>query len=100
MVVPSLEYSWPDVIAGARAAADEHGARILLRGSADDGGEGDHAQIARLLHAAGVEGSAGGPGGGGPHRRPPAAVVGERPRPDDPHGARHPRRRAATASAG
>ena len=56
MVVPSLEYYWPDVVAGARGAAERLGARILLRGSAYDGGEGDRRQLARLLNAGTVDG--------------------------------------------
>lgn len=56
MVVPSLEYYWPDVVAGARAAADDLGARIVLRGSAYDGGEGDRRQISRLLQGGPVDG--------------------------------------------
>jgi DNA-binding LacI/PurR family transcriptional regulator len=56
MVVPSLEYYWPDVIAGARAAAADLGARIVLRGSAYDGGEGDRRQLSRLLHAGTIDG--------------------------------------------
>lgn len=56
MVVPSLEYYWPDVVAGARAAADDVGARITLRGSAYDGGAGDRRQISRLLTDGSVDG--------------------------------------------
>ncbi|GIG30797.1 substrate-binding domain-containing protein [Cellulomonas marina] len=96
MVVPSLEYYWPDVVAGARAAAEERGVRIVLRGSSYDGGEDDRSQISRLLHG-GVDGLLVAPTSDGPmgarlahwleslpvptvlmERRPPAATGSHR----------------------
>ena len=50
MVVPSLEYYWPDVVKGARAAAKHASASILLRGSSYDEDE-DRRQISALLRS-------------------------------------------------
>ena len=56
MVVPSLEYYWPDVIVGARSAAEDASARIVLRGSSYDGGVGDRHQLTALLRGGRVDG--------------------------------------------
>jgi DNA-binding LacI/PurR family transcriptional regulator len=48
MVVPSLDFYWPSVIAGARSAAAALGADIHLRGSRYDADE-DRRQITRLV---------------------------------------------------
>jgi DNA-binding LacI/PurR family transcriptional regulator len=55
MVVPSLDFYWPPVVAGARAAGAVLGADIQLRGSSYDPGE-DVRQISRLLEANQVQG--------------------------------------------
>jgi len=55
MVVPTLDYFWPPVIAGARTAAAVLGVDIRLRGSSYDVGE-DRRQITRLLDAEQISG--------------------------------------------
>lgn len=55
MVVPSLDYYWPPIVTGARAAAAALGVRIQLRGSSYDPGE-DRRQIGRLVDAGQVQG--------------------------------------------
>ncbi|MFF5288510.1 LacI family DNA-binding transcriptional regulator [Paractinoplanes globisporus] len=55
MVVPSLDFSWPPVVAGARAAAAALGVTIQLRGSSHDPDE-DRRQIGRLVEAGEVRG--------------------------------------------
>jgi DNA-binding LacI/PurR family transcriptional regulator len=55
MVVPSLDYYWPPVVTGARAAASALGVHIQLRGSSYDPEE-DRRQIGRLIEAQQVEG--------------------------------------------
>jgi DNA-binding LacI/PurR family transcriptional regulator len=55
MVVPSLDYYWPPVVTGARAAAAALGVNIQLRGSSYDPGE-DRRQIGRLVASGQVQG--------------------------------------------
>jgi DNA-binding LacI/PurR family transcriptional regulator len=55
MVVPTLDFFWPQVITGARTAAAMLGADLRLRGSSYDTVE-DRRQIARLLAAEPVDG--------------------------------------------
>ncbi|MBM2619709.1 DeoR/GlpR family transcriptional regulator [Actinoplanes sp. LDG1-06] len=55
MIVPSLDFFWPQVITGARTAAAMLGADLRLRGSGYDPGE-DRRQMARLLEAEKVDG--------------------------------------------
>jgi len=55
MVVPSLDFYWPPVIAGARAAAAALGVTVQLRGSSYDPDE-DRRQISRLVEAGEVRG--------------------------------------------
>jgi DNA-binding LacI/PurR family transcriptional regulator len=55
MVVPSLDFYWPPVVAGARAAAAALGVTIQLRGSSYDPDE-DRRQISRLVGAREVQG--------------------------------------------
>ena len=55
MLVPSLDYYWPDVARGAEEAARELDMRILLRGSSYDI-EDDQPQLARLIERMGVDG--------------------------------------------
>jgi DNA-binding LacI/PurR family transcriptional regulator len=55
MVVPSLDFYWPPIVAGARAAAAALGVTVQLRGSRYDPGE-DRRQISRLLDEGRVQG--------------------------------------------
>ncbi|WP_433381531.1 substrate-binding domain-containing protein [Actinoplanes sp. CA-142083] len=55
MVVPSLDFYWPPVIAGARAAAAALGVTLQLRGSSYEPDE-DRRQISRLVEAGEVRG--------------------------------------------
>ncbi|WP_327003244.1 substrate-binding domain-containing protein [Dactylosporangium sp. NBC_01737] len=55
MVVPSLDYYWPSIVTGARAAAAALGVHIQLRGSSYDLQE-DRRQIGRLIEAEQVQG--------------------------------------------
>jgi DNA-binding LacI/PurR family transcriptional regulator len=55
MVVPSLDFYWPPVVAGARAAAAALGVTVQLRGSSYDPEE-DRRQISRLVEAGEVRG--------------------------------------------
>jgi DNA-binding LacI/PurR family transcriptional regulator len=55
MVVPSLDFYWPPVVAGARAAAASLGVTVALRGSTHDPDE-DRRQITRLIEAGEVRG--------------------------------------------
>jgi DNA-binding LacI/PurR family transcriptional regulator len=55
MVVPSLDYYWPQVISGARAEADERQAKILVRGSTYDA-EDNRRQVQALLNTQNING--------------------------------------------
>lgn len=55
MLVPSLDYYWPDVARGAEEAARESDMRIVLRGSSYDT-EDDLPQLSRLVDRVGVDG--------------------------------------------
>ncbi len=55
MVVPSLDFYWPPIVAGARAAASAIGITMQLRGSSYDPDE-DRRQITRLVEAGQVQG--------------------------------------------
>ncbi|MET0415407.1 MAG: substrate-binding domain-containing protein [Actinoplanes sp.] len=55
MVVPSLDFYWPPIVAGARAAAAALGVTVQLRGSSYDPDE-DRRQIGRLIDAGQVQG--------------------------------------------
>ena len=55
MVVPSLDFYWPPIVAGARAAAAALGVSIQLRGSSYDTDE-DRRQISLLVDAQQVQG--------------------------------------------
>lgn len=55
MVVPSLDFYWPPIVAGARAAAAALGVTIQLRGSSYDPDE-DRRQIGHLVEANQVQG--------------------------------------------
>ncbi|MBR7836939.1 DeoR/GlpR family transcriptional regulator [Actinospica durhamensis] len=56
MVVPSLDYYWPQIIRGARDAAPAAGVRIVLRGSSYDDVEDLRRQTAWLLETVGIQG--------------------------------------------
>ncbi|WP_233624595.1 substrate-binding domain-containing protein [Actinoplanes sp. ATCC 53533] len=55
MVVPSLDFYWPPIVTGARAAAAALGVNLQLRGSSYDPEE-DRRQIGRLVAAGQVRG--------------------------------------------
>jgi len=55
MVVPSLDFYWPPIVAGARHAAAALGVDLQLRGSSYDPDE-DRRQIGRLVEAGQVQG--------------------------------------------
>ncbi|MGI5151893.1 substrate-binding domain-containing protein [Plantactinospora sp. CA-294935] len=55
MLVPSLDYYWPDVARGAEEAARELDMRVVLRGSSYDS-EDDKPQLERLVDRMGVDG--------------------------------------------
>ena len=55
MVVPSLDFYWPPIVTGARAAAAALGVSIQLRGSSYDPDE-DRRQIGRLVEAKQIQG--------------------------------------------
>jgi DNA-binding LacI/PurR family transcriptional regulator len=55
MVVPSLDFYWPQIVTGARTAAAVLGVDIQLRGSTYDQDE-DRRQIGRLIDAGQVQG--------------------------------------------
>jgi DNA-binding LacI/PurR family transcriptional regulator len=55
MLVPSLDYYWPDVVRGAEEAARDCDMRIVLRGSSYDT-EDDGPQLSRLVDRVGVDG--------------------------------------------
>lgn len=56
MVVPSLDYYWPEIIRGARDAAREAGVRIVLRGSSYDDVADVRRQATWLLETVGIDG--------------------------------------------
>lgn len=56
MVVPSLDYYWPQIIRGARDAAPAAGVRIVLRGSSYDDVEDLRRQTLWLLETIGIQG--------------------------------------------
>jgi DNA-binding LacI/PurR family transcriptional regulator len=55
MLVPSLDYFWPDVVRGAEEAAREFDMRVVLRGSSYET-EDDRPQLVRLVEQLGVHG--------------------------------------------
>lgn len=55
MVVPSLDYYWPQVISGARAEAEQQNLRILVRGSAYDAAD-NRRQVQALLDTQNIDG--------------------------------------------
>ncbi|MEV6793513.1 substrate-binding domain-containing protein [Streptomyces sp. NPDC051320] len=55
VVVPSLDYYWPQIVSGARTAAAALGVNIQLRGSSYDPVE-DRRQISRLIASQQVQG--------------------------------------------
>jgi DNA-binding LacI/PurR family transcriptional regulator len=55
MLVPSLDYYWPDVVRGAEEAARELDMRVVLRGSSYET-EDDQPQLTRLIEQLRVDG--------------------------------------------
>ncbi len=55
VVVPSLDYYWPGVLHGVREAADDLGARVVLRGSSYDAADDDR-QLTWLVEHGAVDG--------------------------------------------
>ncbi len=55
VVVPSLDYYWPDVIRGIRQAAAASGARIVLRGATYQAAD-ERRQLSWLVESLGVDG--------------------------------------------
>jgi DNA-binding LacI/PurR family transcriptional regulator len=55
LVVPSLDYYWPDVIRSVRESAAEAGVRVVLRGATYEAVDERH-QLTRLLDSVGVDG--------------------------------------------
>ncbi|NEE02958.1 substrate-binding domain-containing protein [Phytoactinopolyspora halotolerans] len=55
MVVPSLDYYWPDVIRGVREAAAQAEVRIVLRGATYEAAD-ERRQLDRLVEGVGVDG--------------------------------------------
>jgi DNA-binding LacI/PurR family transcriptional regulator len=68
VVVPSLDYYWPHVVNGARLAAAQSRARILLRGSRYDAAD-NRKQIQALVDMPGVHGVIAAPETSGPEGR-------------------------------
>jgi DNA-binding LacI/PurR family transcriptional regulator len=80
MVVPSLDFYWPLVVTGARAAAAALGVSIQLRGSTYDPDE-DRRQINRLVEAGQVQGLLLAPSLGGEDGADMAKWIGHLPIP-------------------
>lgn len=55
MVVPSLDYYWPDIIRSARRTAEAVSARIVLRGATYEAADERH-QLTRLVEDNGIDG--------------------------------------------
>lgn len=55
MVVPSLDYYWPQVISGARAEAEVQNLRIMVRGSTYDAAD-NRRQVQALLDTQNIDG--------------------------------------------
>jgi DNA-binding LacI/PurR family transcriptional regulator len=55
MMVPSLDYYWPQVISGARAEAEVQQARIVVRGSSYDAAD-NRRQVQALLDTQNIDG--------------------------------------------
>ncbi|MFJ4171860.1 LacI family DNA-binding transcriptional regulator [Paenarthrobacter sp. NPDC089714] len=66
MVVPSLDYYWPQVISGARGEAEVQNLRITVRGSAYDAAD-NRRQVQALLDTQNIDGLIVAPDMGGEH---------------------------------
>jgi DNA-binding LacI/PurR family transcriptional regulator len=55
MLVPSIDYYWPEVARGAEEEAKAHGMRVMLRGSSYETTD-EQPQLARLVRQPGVRG--------------------------------------------
>ena len=80
MIVPSLDFYWPAIVVGARAAAAALGASIQLRGSSYDPAE-DRRQITRLVEAKQVHGLLLAPNLDGRHAHAMVELIGSLPIP-------------------
>jgi DNA-binding LacI/PurR family transcriptional regulator len=80
MIVPSLDFYWPAIVVGARAAAAALGASIQLRGSSYDPAE-DRRQIRRLVEAKQVQGLLLAPSLDGGHAAAMVDLIGRLPIP-------------------
>ena len=80
MIVPSLDFYWPAIVVGARAAAGALGASIQLRGSGYDPSE-DRRQISHLVQAKQVQGLLLAPSLDGAHADAMVELVGSLPIP-------------------
>lgn len=80
MIVPSLDFYWPAIVAGARAAAAALGVSIQLRGSGYDPAE-DRRQISRLVEAKQVQGLLLAPSLDGGHADAMVDLIGSLPIP-------------------
>lgn len=54
VLVPSLDYYWPEVVRGAEEAAQERGLRVVLRGSSYEADD-EALQLTRLVEKLGVD---------------------------------------------
>ncbi len=54
MLVPSLDYYWPEVVRGAEEEGQAHGLRLVLRGSSYEA-QDDRAQLVRMVDSASVQ---------------------------------------------
>ncbi|MFC6018334.1 LacI family DNA-binding transcriptional regulator [Plantactinospora solaniradicis] len=80
MVVPSLDFYWPPVTAGARAAAAALGVNLQLRGSSYDPDE-DRRQISLLVESGQVQGLLLAPALHGDHAHETLDWIGQLPLP-------------------
>jgi DNA-binding LacI/PurR family transcriptional regulator len=80
MIVPSLDFYWPAIVVGARAAAAALGTSIQLRGSSYDPVE-DRRQISRLVEAKQVQGLLLAPNLDGGHADAMVELIGSLPIP-------------------
>ena len=68
MLVPALDYYWPDIVRSARQVARQLGMRVVLRGSSYDTDD-DRTQLERLLDSGDLHGLIAAPNLSAPHAR-------------------------------
>jgi DNA-binding LacI/PurR family transcriptional regulator len=68
MLVPALDYYWPDIVRSARQVARQLGVRVVLRGSSYDTDD-DRTQLERLLDSGDLHGLIAAPNLSAPHAR-------------------------------